>query len=152
MNQRIYIYAPVEERTVDGFTKTRYVAWATGNKFAEVNPGSRGSGESVIADRVTAARTVEFRIRYRSEIDERYVIRWNSEDYDIEAIQEMNDLARKSYLVITAVRRSATVTEITDWGNNILMDYTQGPETVTGTEWTITAGTLPPPIVTGKQI
>lgn len=74
------------------------------NVWARVQPGV--GSERFNEDRVNAIAPTIFTIRYRSDVDERHRIIWNSEEYNIRQVKRAG--GRDLYLVIVADRGAST--------------------------------------------
>lgn len=70
------------------------------NVWAHVRPGA--GGERFEEDRTTANTVTLFTIRYRSDVDERHRIVWNSETYNIRQVKRASN--REHFLLIVAER------------------------------------------------
>lgn len=60
--------------------------------------------EKVEGEKETVFGTVDFLIRYRSDVDEKMKIRFDGEDYDIKSIIRHDKRGRDRYLIIKAVK------------------------------------------------
>lgn len=74
---------------------TSPTVWAN----VEAITGARPGNEEYRADKLTAVETLTFEIRYRSDLNTKYRISYESKYYDIVAITEVG---RKNRLKITA--------------------------------------------------
>lgn len=95
MNQRIVIQSVTETRSTSGaVTET----WAT---FATVWAGVKfqSGSENQLIERQTAKTTIQFTIRYRTDINEKMRISFDSKIYDILSIDPEPE---KQFIFITA--------------------------------------------------
>jgi SPP1 family predicted phage head-tail adaptor len=60
--------------------------------------------EKLESGKETVFGTVDFLIRYRSDIDEKMKVRFDGEDYDIKSIIRHDKRGRDRYLIIKAVK------------------------------------------------
>jgi SPP1 family predicted phage head-tail adaptor len=99
--------------TIKTTTQTQSGSGAAINTFADLatvwanikNAGSIGlKGEKFNNDRENVFNKKVFTIRYRSDFDEKAIIVFETKEYDILGINEMDD-TRKRFLQITAERR-----------------------------------------------
>lgn len=140
LNQKATFYTPVSERTATGGEKISWVEWTTIFTAIENNRAS----EDYAADRRTAFNTKRFTARKQSldGVNEKMILAFAGEQYHIESIQPVNDQPVNSYLEITATRRDTTVSPV-ETLNGLFMGFAQKNASFTGTDWTITAGTMP---------
>lgn len=141
MSDRIAFYTPVTERTVIGGEKITWLLWVT--VWADVQ--NKKANEEYAADRRTAFNTKTFVARKQSlaGVNEKMILQYNSEQYDIEVIDPVQDGPSRSYYQIIATRRDETVTTVEFLENSLYMAFAQKNTSFSGTDWTVTAGTLP---------
>lgn len=95
--------------TIKTTTQTQSGSGAAINTFADLatvwaNVDSTSKKESFSNDKETTFNKKVFTIRYRSDFDEKAIIVFETKEYDILGINEM-DGTRKRFLQITAERR-----------------------------------------------
>ena len=141
LNERATFYTAVRERTLTGGEVISWVEWVT--VFAAVQ--NLRASEEYAADRRTAFNTKKIVVRKPSVdgVNEVMVLELNGEQFDIEAINTLEDAPRNHYLEITATRRTDTINPLLIL--NLVMAFSQKNTAFTGEDWTIAAGTLPDP-------
>ena len=103
LDQRITIQSAVETQTAYGSYTVAYDTLDT--VWAEVLPQmDRSSTEQFEGDRLTAVALYKFRIRYRTDLNERMRILWRSRYFYIRSIHE---LMRDVGLEIMAERKDS---------------------------------------------
>jgi SPP1 family predicted phage head-tail adaptor len=70
--------------------------------WAGVEYSKTGSDESMAAERETSFRRVAFLIRFRADVEEKMIVVYRGEQYDIEAIGEDG---RKGFLILQTERK-----------------------------------------------
>lgn len=100
MDVRIGLLAPSETAQDTGDVSESFTLSAT--VWGLVEYPNSGQREDVMADKLTAARTVKATIRNYSALNERYRLRIYAQDYDILTIAY---LGRREFMVIEAERR-----------------------------------------------
>lgn len=95
--------------TIKTTTQTQSGSGAAINTFSDLatvwaNVDSTSKKESFSNDKETTFNKKVFTIRYRSDFDEKAIIVFETKEYDILGINEMDD-TRKRFLQITAERR-----------------------------------------------
>lgn len=141
MSDRLTFYTPLSERTVTGGEKITWVEWVTVWGMTE----NRRADENYEADRRAAFNTKTFTVRKQSlaGVNEKMILAYGGEQYDIESINPVQDGPPRAYFEITATRRDETVNPVEFLENQMYMAFAQKNTGFTGTDWTITAGTLP---------
>lgn len=112
MDRIIKFIAGQETRTETGGVDCTFVEF--GKCYAAILPKS--GGEAYIADQNTATETDQFRVRYQSAdlVQEKMIIHYEGQQWDIERITEDHSQFRRAYKLITATRRDklAIATEL----------------------------------------
>jgi len=92
-------------------TDTQSDSGATVESFADVatvwaNVTANGSGsERFVMEKETAFNRKFFTIRYRTDLNEKMILIYESEEYDIKSLQELEN-TRKRFLKIQAEKRT----------------------------------------------
>lgn len=97
LDRKITIYEPVLTKSSSGAEKEEWRLITFPEVYAELKFGS--GKESQEGKQVVASVTHQFRIRYRTDLKETFIILFDDRYFDILGIQEMG---RRKYLIITA--------------------------------------------------
>lgn len=97
LDRKITIYQPILIKSASGMEKTEYQLITLPEVYAELRFG-KGS-EDQEGKQVVAKITHMFKIRYRTDLKETFIILFEGQYFDILGIQEQG---RRKYLVITA--------------------------------------------------
>lgn len=97
LDRKISIYEPVLIKSSSGAEKEEWRLVTLPEVYAELKFGS--GKESQEGKQVVAAVTHQFKIRYRSDLKETFILLFEGKYFDILGIQEMG---RRKYLIITA--------------------------------------------------
>lgn len=85
MRERVEVQNVTESRTTSGYAVETWTTAAT--VWAEVTYNILPSGEEQMADRKTATQVTNFRIRTRTDVNEKTRLLYRSEYFDIVAIE-----------------------------------------------------------------
>lgn len=95
MRERVKIYSYSPARNDAG---EEIITWSElAEVWGAIEYGTRGSNEVELAQQTTAKLLTNFRIRYRTDIDEKMILVWNSKAWNIRSI--LPDMY-KHYLLI----------------------------------------------------
>lgn len=100
MNERIVIQTVSEAQSTSGFPAPTWSTFAT--VWANVQFGTSGADERILADRETSISPVLFTVRYRTDVTEKMRVSWRSDLFDIEAIMPAPE---KDYMILKTKRR-----------------------------------------------
>ena len=101
MNERIVIQSVTESRSASGQVNKSWLTFAT--VWAAVEYKRVGTDEKEIVARETAIGNVEFTVRYRTDLNEKMRISFNSKVYDIERILPEQE---KQFMILEAKTRN----------------------------------------------
>ncbi len=141
MRHRVEFHTPTRSRTALGGEVMAYALWTTTWAMVE----NVRATERVEDDRLTAFNTKRFICRADSldGVSEVMKLKFGGEYYDITSVNEVvDDLPAGAYYEIVAERRQDDIREI-DVLTGLMLDFAQKTNSFTGTDWQITAGTLP---------
>jgi hypothetical protein len=140
----VVVMTPVSTPTAHRGERIQYAAW----RSLKMNLAPLRGSEGVEADRLTNFNTKNFTVRAMSVsgINEKSLLSYGGEYYDIERIDYLPDYPHKAYKVITATRRDTTVSAVefvsVDGETPLYIAFSQTFLSSTADYVTITAGTL----------
>jgi Phage head-tail joining protein len=140
----VVVMTPVSTPTEHRGERILYAAW----RSLKMNVAPLRGSEAVEADRLTNFNTKNFTVRAMSisGINEKSLLSYESEYYDIERIDDLPDYPHKAYKVITATRRDTTVGTVDfislDGETPLYLAFSQTFLSTTANYVTITAGTI----------
>lgn len=97
LDRKISIYEPVKTRTASGFEKDQYQLISLGEVYAQLKFGP--GKETQEGKQVVSSNSYVFKIRYRADLKETFIIGFEGNYYDILGIMEEG---RRRFLHITA--------------------------------------------------
>lgn len=95
LNECCALLQPVETQTSSGGLQTTW-EYISKKVYAQVNFPGTGTDERFLGDQQVATTTVEFIIRFRTDIDEKCRLEYRGKQYDILNLLEYGP--RRSYL------------------------------------------------------